>query len=99
MLVARVILDHNVVHVNLYASTDHSFEDFVHQALVGRPRILQNERHYLIEVVCTVDREGCFLFVTGVHAYLVVARISVQEAQYFVPNRSVNESIDVRQRV
>ena len=97
MLVARVGFDLYVIHVDLHASNDHPLEDLIHQPLVCCSCILYAKRHYLIEVVCTVDRKSRLLLIPGMHAYLVVARGSVQEAQYLVPDCPINQPVNVWQ--
>ena len=99
VLATRVRFDNDIVHINLHAFSDHSLENLVHKPLIRCPNVLQAKRHYLIEVVCIVGHEGCFLLVPRVHVYLVVARKSIQETQYLVPCRSINEPVDVRQWV
>ena len=78
-----------------YTSTDYTFEDFVHEALVGRPCVLEAKRHDLIAVVGIDHHEGRLLLVFGVHTYLVVAEISVQEAQNFMVGHPIHQAVDV----
>jgi len=78
MLVERVGLHDNVVHVRFHTSVDKPLKDFVHEALVGRPSVLEAKRHDLIVVIGIKRHEGHFLLVLGVH--LVIARIIIQEA-------------------
>jgi len=94
VLVERVGLHHYVVHVDLYTSADQPFEDLVHEVLVGCPCVLEVERHDLI-VVVGVDRHERLLLVFGVHTYLVIARISIQEAQDFMASCPVHQAVDV----
>jgi len=80
MLVERVGLHDDVFHVHFHTSDDEPLKDFVHEALVGYPDVLEAEWHDLIVVIDIGRHEGRLLLVLGVHTYLVIARISVQEA-------------------
>jgi len=75
--VERVRLYDDVVHIYLYTPTDQILKDLVHKPLVGRSSVIQAERHDLVVVVGVNRHERCLLFVPRVHAYLVVARVSV----------------------
>ena len=97
VLLARVELHYDVVHVHLHTSADKTLEDLIHEPLVGRFSVLQTEQHHLIVVVSAVRHEGRLLLVPWVHTYLVVARVSVQETKDLVVGRAIYKSVDVRE--
>ena len=68
---------HDVVHIDLHKPIDKTLEDLVHEPLVGCSSVLQAKWHHLIAVVDVVRHEDHLLFIPGVHAYLVVAKVSI----------------------
>ena len=72
MLVERVGFHDDVIHVQLHTPIDQALKDFVHKALIGRPDVLEAERHDLILVVGIGHHEGRLVLVLGVHTYLVI---------------------------
>jgi len=95
VLVTQIGLHHDVFHVDLHTLTDKTLEDLIHQLLVGCSNTLQIERHHLIVVVGVVHHEGRLLLIPRMHAYLVVARVSIHEIKDLMASRSIHQSVDV----
>ena len=77
MLLEQIRLDDYVISIDFNILPDHPLEDFIHQTLICGLDIFLFEGHDLIEVVGIIHHEGCLLFFSWVHAYLIIPRVSV----------------------
>ena len=99
VLVARIQLQDYVIYVNLHVPVDHPFKDLVHQPLVSGPNILEAKRHNLVVVVCSVHHTSGLLLISWMHAYLVVAKVCIQEAMDIMASCPILQPVDAGERV
>ena len=72
--------NNHVIDVNLNIAPYLIFEDLVYEPLVCSAGILQPEWHDLA-VICIFGDKCNFFFVRGVHSNMIIARVSVEEAE------------------
>ena len=81
MLIDILGFNDHVIHINFHISPYLFFEDFVHEPLICGASIFQSEWHDLVTVVYIFGDKCGFFFVRGMHADLLVAGVSVKEAE------------------
>jgi len=99
VLVKGVEIYNDAIHVDLNTPTDHTSEDLVHKSLVGCSNVFQVKRYDLVVIVGIGRHEGHLLFIPRVHAYLVVARVSIPEAENSMGGCSMHQPVDFGERV
>jgi len=100
MLLFRLCKDQNVVQVHY----DNPFrydgsEDVVHYSLEGGGAVGHPEKHYEGFKEATVGAEGCFLFISGLDAYIIETPADVQFCEVSGSAELRDEFGDERERI
>ena len=73
MLGHHLPLYHHIVYVDLNILAQLWFKHFGHHPLIGRTRILQTKRHYLVVVISYRGDKSCLFLIIQSQRYLVVS--------------------------
>ena len=100
MLLFRLCKDQNIVQVHY----DNPFrydgsEDVVHHSLEGGGAISHPEKHYEGFKEAMVSVEGCFLFISGLDAYIIETPADVQFCEVSGSAELRDEFGDERERI
>ena len=78
-------LHDHVIVVDCYGSANQVFDHFGYQPMVSCSCVFQPERHYSVALQPFGSDKRSILFIWGVHCYLMVPPVCIQEAHPSLP--------------